>query len=77
MIGYYVVVTRTGLVIRCGSKALAMTWANEDTFEGAMGALNADGWHVSFHETLEEAVALAREGVCCHGKFYYLKESEQ
>ncbi len=79
--GSFVIVSRTGLVVRTGQRGEVFGWLSDadfgiEDFDEAMEALNSDGWHHSFHETEEEALALAREGICCHGKYYYAPAAE-
>ena len=86
---YFVIVNRTGIVVRCVEKnevfkwldddgfALifseeADAWSDEEKFQAAIDTLNADGWHVSVHKTEDEALAVAKAGITCHGKWYAL-----
>lgn len=74
--GYFVIVGRTGVSVRAGKRGEVFGWLSGadygiEDFGEAMEALNSDGWHHSFHETEAEALELAREGICCHGKWYY------
>lgn len=79
--GYFVLVSRTGLMVRCGKREEVFGWLTGehfgiDDFGEAMEALNSDGWHYSFHQTEEEALELARAGIYCHGKRYYAPAPE-
>jgi len=79
--GYFVVVSRTGLTVCAGKRGEVFGWLSDfdfgiEEFDEAMEALNSDGWHHSFHATEEEALELAREGVYCHGKWYYAPAAE-